>query len=673
MNLKIRLLGFLTAVFLVVTLPVRADELDRCFDLLDAQDYARAQALAESLTRSQPNRGTFLCLGRALKAQGQFRAALSAFQEAEKRSRSQEELAVIYNWLGSTYKDLGDLDNALYYTQRSLGLSRALKNRKGEARNLNNLASIMQDKGELDQALRYYEESLRLRDTDAEKATTWNNIGGIYYQRGDFARAAEYRERAVAAERRAGNYHEMGCHLINLANDYRALERFEAAQRALDEGLAIVRKVGDRDWEAGGVRIQAQLLRDQGKRQLAGEQFEAAARLYDVLGQAGVAQAVRAELKAMMEAGLVERVYAGIEIGAKGVKALAMRLRFNDTGFYDAQTLFRRSLNPTAIAGIRATGALTPEAIEETAQAVKTLVDEMRARNHAPLVIAASSAFEEVANRDELASRIASLVPELPPLNANLGKAVLFIDAREETLFGILGAIPPAFQEKGLLVDVGSGNTKIGYVATDAVKNTPEVQSFALPFGTVTLTEAAAADKAFGSAAQAALRRTALPQLKAEVARRPAYANRKPVVLVGGAVWAAATMLHPEQARQSFVELRLKEIAQLRERLEKNPKAPLAPPLDAIADAEDRAAAEKELGAVRDTFSRENLMAGLVLLESIGQTLGWKDKPLYFARHGTWLDGLIQVLGVAIEENAPAQPAKTGRAPANDPAWQQAA
>lgn len=90
------------------------------------------------------------------------------------------------------------------------------------------------------------------------------------------------------------------------------------------------------------------------------------------------------------------------------------------------------------------------------------------------------------------------------------------------------------------------------------------------------------------------------------------------------------------------------------------------PNLDGISDSTHRAAAEKELAAVRDVFTRENLIAGLTILANVGEALGWKDKPLYFARHGSWLDGLIQSLGVHIEKNAQPAPAKTGQAPAND-------
>jgi len=122
------------------------DLLKACFNFLGAQDYPRALEESASLLKlkklgREDERYAHLCRGRALHNTGQFKGAMPELKRVEALSRSQEELAVAYNWLGQGYSAMGDLANAELYHNRELLAARALGDKGREAMALNNLAA----------------------------------------------------------------------------------------------------------------------------------------------------------------------------------------------------------------------------------------------------------------------------------------------------------------------------------------------------------------------------------------------------------------------------------------------------------------------------------------------------------------------------------------------------
>ncbi|MGC8766069.1 MAG: tetratricopeptide repeat protein, partial [Brevinematia bacterium] len=150
------------------------------------------------------------CLGRAYYETGQIGLAIDNLKKAESYATKDDELMVIYTFLGINYEKKGDLDNSLFYHSKSLNLAKKLGDRKQEAHELNNIAIIFYKKGELDKALEYYEESLRLKTNEKDKAPTYNNIANIYVNKGDYKRAIEYYKKAIEIDERYGDYHGSG-------------------------------------------------------------------------------------------------------------------------------------------------------------------------------------------------------------------------------------------------------------------------------------------------------------------------------------------------------------------------------------------------------------------------------------------------------------------------------
>ena len=98
------------------------------------------------------------------------------------------------------------------------------------------------------------------------------------------------------------------------------------------------------------------------------------------------------------------------------------------------------------------------------------------------------------------------------------------------------------------------------------------------------------------------------------------------------------TLLHPEASRQPRVTFQAGEIAEYLKRLKEGP-ALAAPDFNAIADADIRAAAEKEFNNVRDNFKRDNLLAGAELMSALVAPMQLEGKTLIFDRDSStaWL------------------------------------
>ncbi|PMP63747.1 MAG: hypothetical protein C0197_01875, partial [Caldimicrobium thiodismutans] len=257
------------------------------------------------------------------------------------------------------------------------------------------------------------------------------------------------------------------------------------------------------------------------------------------------------------------------------------------------------------------------------------------------IFIVGSSALVNVKNRDELSKRIKELT----------GKDLVFITKEEEVFYNIVGAVPDKYWSKALVIDIGSGNTKMGYLeGTDGNRRTVSVE---IPYGTVSFTDLiqkkAGSQKEFSLVAEKLSQTEVAQALQRETLRKPALRNRNPVFMVGGIVWAMVTLLYPEK-QDAFVKLTQADIERFYREIKSAPDKLLNPDLSKIKDEDKRKWATSQIQAVKDTFSQENLLAGAVLMKRIADTLELKNKKIYFSRYGSWLWGYIASAGVFLEE-----------------------
>lgn len=332
-------------------------------------------------------------------------------------------------------------------------------------------------------------------------------------------------------------------------------------------------------------------------------------------------------------------VHGGVEIGAKGVKAVVLDETGGAEGI-DAKVLRNTTKNTTLVAGLAKSGRFSPEALKETVAAVAQFVTQIRKEYQVPderiYVVGSSGLFSAVAGKDDLIrvnrEALAAAVKQAA------GLTMRFVDAAREAELSIVGSVPSQYVATSILIDIGSGNTK-GGMREDGNRSV----TFEILYGTVTFTDLAKmrAGKSGLSKSAAALRdEILLPALKEQLRGKTAMLKRERVYLSGGIVWALATLVHP-QNRSTYVPIATRDIERFQKMLLQEPSMVPTPDLSKIADPEVRKSAQKEIEQVKKVFTADNLLAGSEILKALSTTFEFErdGKRIYFARNAyiSWI------------------------------------
>lgn len=609
--------------------------IENCFNYQKAQDYQRAVQAGRAAVRLAPKSGdSYLCLGESYHQLGDLDLALKNLQQAERLYSRKSDLSIVYSQLGQIASLKGDLQQSLNYFSRSLGLDREIGDKSGESSGLSNIAGVFRDRGDLDKALDYYQQSLAIESVELKKATTYNNIALIYSDREDYVTAVEYLDKAISIDRRFGNYHGAAKQLLNKGAVQTDQRKFDDAETTLNEGLVAIRKVGDQYWESIALGYLGKLAEARGAIDVAKSKYQEALQLARTAGATSQAEFMARKI-AMLQKDSTTVSYGVVEIGSKGVKAAVVTSFMDEQGRLRYQTGFKKSINTDVLQGVVDTGEFSPEAIENTAKAASDLVAEIRsnAKNIGDNVfIAGSSALSSAMNRDELGNKVQELTGAKPN----------FINSSQELIFAMIGSIPDNLLYKTALLDIGSGNGRIGYLISPKGDRKSGQAVIDLRAGSISLTDLANKSKAPGESYITALNRVVekdiAPRFASDIKQYPVLSRHQHLMIVGGAAWSMTTLMHPEN-QGAYVPLSLDDFRNYYDRITQNPDALLNPDLSVITDLKVREAAIKQVEAVKKTFTVENLQAGARILKLVADTVPLGKADVYFNRDGNWAYG----------------------------------
>lgn len=282
---RLRFVFLMFAVGLVAA-PVAYADIDACFNFSNAQDYARAETEAKSLllrndlSRTE-QRDAQSCLGSAYDGLGRAQDALIAFQKVESLSQTSDELVVAYSWLSTLYIMVRDFDRGDLYAQRAGKLYKALRNKRGQGTMLGNQATVMELRGDKKRALDLYQESLLLQP---DNTTVLVNIAGLYEQREEYGSAVKTLRQAIAIDRRTEDSHATATHQIQLGDLLRKQGKLDLAEKELTAGLSSIRLLGDKRSEALACFYFGLLKRSEKKSDESREWYQKAESLYREIG-----------------------------------------------------------------------------------------------------------------------------------------------------------------------------------------------------------------------------------------------------------------------------------------------------------------------------------------------------------------------------------------------------
>ena len=116
-----------------------------------------------------------------------------------------------------------------------------------EISNLNNIGNIYYYKGNYDKALAYYSPSLEEDEKNEDKyglGNTLSNIGIIYHDMGNSKKALEYSIRALELREDIGHKLGIGISLHNIGVIYYEIDDYKIAEQYLVKSLAIQNEIG---------------------------------------------------------------------------------------------------------------------------------------------------------------------------------------------------------------------------------------------------------------------------------------------------------------------------------------------------------------------------------------------------------------------------------------------
>ncbi len=196
----------------------------------------------------------YAAMGQYDRAMDYYQQSLALFGETKNRRHEAEQLM----GLGGVCLSLGQNDRALDYYQQALAINQEVKDCFIQGNLLSNLGWLHHRMGQTDRALEYYQQALavhralciqpinrpfQLRNRHGE-AGDLNDLACIHMKPDQYDQARDYCQQALDLNRKIKNRAGEGVNLNNLGIICRNLGQYELARSALEEGLKIAREVG---------------------------------------------------------------------------------------------------------------------------------------------------------------------------------------------------------------------------------------------------------------------------------------------------------------------------------------------------------------------------------------------------------------------------------------------
>lgn len=423
---------------------------------------------------------------------------------------------------------------------------------------------------------------------------------------------------------------------IKLGNTLREAQQYDLSEKYLRQGLQIITEQGDKYWEAATYENLGLLYKDQDKPEDAARYFNKALAIYHQLKMLLSEKALEQMLTG---AEGKEQSYAGIEIGAKGVKLSILSIQLNSGGEVEYILKADSSVNPEP-------AALTPQSQQETADALKKFMDIAKSRyniSNDKLYIVISSGLKAELDKK---NKAAEFIKAITPVAAPPGFTIQSVNSAEEAELAVLGTVPPKRRYSTSLIDVGSNKTNGGYFM-DASQSFDAVY---FPVGTKSFVSMVKNKKPFNINEFARLAETlwndSLSQMvRDELGRRAGLKNRSSTYLGGGIVWCIATYLYPEKTDDNYVELTPEDIRRFRVLVINNYTKAIQPDISNITRETLMMDARKTISRAQNTYDQESLIAGAVWIDGLMRELNTTQpvKRFYFSKYAYvgWISGYI--------------------------------
>jgi len=339
-------------------------------------------------------------------------------------------------------------------------------------------------------------------------------------------------------------------------------------------------------------------------------------------------------------------IYAGIEVGSKGVKMSVIEIGKNAKRNGAFNIVKDTSVNTDFI-------SFTDLNFEATLKGFLGMYEKAAKEYKIPpkrIFTVISSGVKMQSEKDGKTEWVTRLVDQFRQATAEPNRQVEVVDVTKEARLSHLGIVPDSRRYNTFLIDIGSGNTKGGFFPFG---NTEDFKLFQLNWGTKS-TANATEKRLDGDASlinyyknlQRVLSGAENSEIVYAVNSSGAYPLSDNIAVSGGIAWAVATLTHPELVDNPIVSVSFNEIKKFCEKIYNNPDAYSAAFLsNNVNRAEDKKAIREEAGRVHKVFDQRSLMAGAGLILKIMRQFesAFDTKHFYLVKNGQvgWVSAYV--------------------------------
>jgi len=439
--------------------------------------------------------------------------------------------------------------------------------------------------------------------------------------------------------------------ILKTATSLMEAQQFEAAEEYFKKGLQQAQANKEPYNLAQAHEGLGNLYSKTNQNKLAITYYEKAAKMYRSQGLTVIADVVETLIKSTKGIG---DLYAGIEVGGKGIKLSVIELKLSRTGENEYVLVKDTSINTDA-------AMLSYQTEKETHDAIKIFYDIAKRRYSIPSArtyIVISSGLKQDLDKFNKVEYFANVVR---PKELDAKIKINYVTAEQESELSFKGIVPQKNKLTANQLDVGSGNTKGGYF--NAQNNFVPVT---FPLGTKTFQRLVENHQdigvdAFLTAAEKMINDSLGRVMVYEFLNKKDFKQRDLMYLSGGIVWAIASLMHPEQINDNFVEISQKDVSLFRDKVYNNYYDLIKPDLSRSMNAEDANASIKNIGRVIKTYDQKALLAGSIWLDELIEQINTMNpsKKFVFPRQAYvgWISGYIldkigkQYTGLAVASN----------------------
>lgn len=340
-------------------------------------------------------------------------------------------------------------------------------------------------------------------------------------------------------------------------------------------------------------------------------------------------------------------LYAGIEVGSKGVKLSVVELKKDPQKNANYVVLKDSSVNTDFI-------SFTQNSFQATLSGLTGLyrvtVNEFRIEP-ARIYTVISSGVKVQAEKNQKMDWLKNLADSFRSNINEPGRRIEIVDVLQEARLSHLGIVPESKRFNTFLIDIGSGNTKGGYFPNG---NTKDFKLFQLTWGTKstsTATEKRLEDDQtiynFQRQLYRVLAGSANDEIIYAVNYSGAYNMSDNIAFSGGIAWSVATLISPELIENPVIPVTYKEVEQFYDRLAENyPSLTAAEITRTISDPTiSKELIMKEVERVNRVFDQRSMLAGTALLLKIMRQFEgiYEKKQFYLVKNGQvgWISAYV--------------------------------